>query len=353
MGTDRGKRHVTIKDVALASDVSIATVSRVLNHIGGSCSAETEARILQAAERLGYAPNVMARSLVTQKTGLVAVLIPDIHYYFYQEFYFGLEEYFNRYGIRAILCTTLQSVRREKEYIQNMSNGLVDGMIVATLNSAEDNSEIIKLAGKGFPLVLVERYGKDVEHICNVCQDNRLAAELAVDYLYQNGHRRIAYISGPTDAYNSQQRYQGYLDGLKKHNLPLVETLIVQADYQFEKSFEKTRELVTSEEFTALIAANDLMCVGACKALDKLNKRIPEDISVVGLDNTAYMELHQPPLSAVNFSSSEMGTRAAKCLKQLMDGEPIEKSKCVFKPKLEVRKSVRSLAHSSQTDSGK
>ncbi len=337
------KKNVTIKDLAIASGVSIATVSRVLNKIQGCCSAETEARIRQIAEEMGYAPNVMARSLVTRKTGLVAVLIPDIHYYFFQEFYFGLEEYFNRHGIHPILCTTLQSQEKEKEYIQSMTNGLVDGMIISTLNSEENNEEILKLKEKNFPLVLLERYGQDIESCCNVRLDNSKASEMAVDYLCQMGHRKIAFVGGPRDAYNSRLRYQGYLNGLEKNGLAADEKLIVCADYQYEKSVAETKKLAESQEFTALIAANDLMCVGACKALAKLKKKIPQDISVVGLDNTAYLELYQPSLTAVSFRALEMGKCAAKCVKKQIDGEILKKREYSFMPAIKIGKSSRIL----------
>ena len=343
MNTGKKKQNVTIKDLAIASGVSIATVSRVLNNIQGCCSAETEARIRQVAEEMGYAPNVMARSLVTRKTGLVAVLIPDIHYYFFQEFYFGLEEYFNRNGIHPILCTTLQSQEKEREYIQSMSNGLVDGMIISTLNSAESNEEILKLKEKKFPVVLLERYGQDIDSLYNIRLDNRLAAEMTVDYLVQMGHRRIAYIGGPREAYNSSRRYEGYLSGLQKNGIPFDARLVAYGDYQFEKSVSETRRLAGTEAFSALIAANDLMCVGACKALVKMGKKIPQDISVVGLDNTAYLELYQPAITSVSFHALEMGKCAAECLKKQIDGERQEKKVHAFIPTMKIGKSVRRL----------
>lgn len=343
MNTVNSKRNVTIKDLAKATDVSIATVSRVLNNISGCCSAETEARIREAAKKMGYTPNKMARSLVTQKTGLVAVLIPDIHYYFYQEFYTGLEEFFKQHGIHPILCSTLESAVRENEFIRNLSNGLVDGMIVSTLNSAENNKEILKLAEKKFPIVALERYGDDLDSLCNVRLDNCMSAEMAVDFLCKRGHKRIAFVSGPDTASNSIQRCEGYINGLKKNNLPVDERLIVYADYQFEKGLSEVTKLAKSEEFTALIAANDLMCLGACNSIIKLNKKIPEDISVIGLGNTAYLELYQPSLTAVSFHGYEMGAYAAECMKDLLDGKDIKNRTYMFKPTFKMGKSVRAI----------
>lgn len=341
MDKGREKGNVTIKDIASASGVSIATVSRVMNNIPGRCSAETEIKIRRIAEKMGYVPNAMARSLVTQKSGLVAVLIPDIHYYYYQELYVGLEDYLKQYDIRPILCTTLQSMERETQYIQSMSNGLVDGMIVSTLNGAENNEELLKLAKRGFPVVALERYGEDLDVCCNVRGDNVLAGEMAVDYLYANGHRRIAFICGPDDAKNSTLRYQGYVKGLQKYGLELDINLVTRADYQFEKSVIATKKLIEDQEFTALIAANDLMCVGACNALRAMKKEVPKDVSVIGLDNTAYMEVHHPPLTAISFRGVEMGAYAGQCLKKLIDGEKLEQMQYMLAPEFKIGGSVR------------
>ena len=147
------KQTITIKDIAEECGVSVATVSRVMNNVPGKYSIETEKKIQSVAEKLGYIPNVMARSLVTQKTGLVAVLIPDIHYYFYQELYTGIESYFNKYNIRPILCSTLESKEREHEYIKSMSNGLADGIIIATLNKNEDNDLLLSLNNEKLSLI--------------------------------------------------------------------------------------------------------------------------------------------------------------------------------------------------------
>lgn len=341
MEKGRQRGNVTIKDIACASGVSIATVSRVMNNISGRCSAETEVKIRQIAEKMGYVPNVMARSLVTQRSGLVAVLIPDIHYYYYQELYAGLEDYFKQYDIRPILCTTLQNMERERQYIQSMSNGLVDGMIIATLNGPENNEEILKLAEKGFPIVTLERYGSDLDNCCNVRGDNVMAGELAVDYLYENGHRRIAFICGPDDAKNSSLRYNGYMKGLEKHGLDFDTELVTGADYQFEKSVTATAKLLRKKEFTALIAANDLMCVGACNAIKAMKKSIPGDVSVIGLDHTAYMEVYHPILTSISFPGIKMGIRAGKCLKRLIDGKSLKQSEYIIAPALKTGESVQ------------
>lgn len=335
--------NITIKDIAEKCQVSIATISRVMNNIPGRYSAQTEARIRKTAEEMGYVPNVIAKSLVTQKTGLVAILIPDIHYYYYQELYSGLEDYFKSHDIKPILCITLQDSEREKQYIRSMSNGLVDGMVISTLNNVEDNGEIIRLKKKGFPIVTIERYGEELKNCCNIRGNNLLSSEMAVDYLYRQGHRRIAFIGGPQDAQNNLLRVEGFFRGMRKNRLTIDPKLMASADYQFESNTEETVELITRQSFTALIAANDLICVGACNILRSQNKRVPEDVSLIGLDNTRYMSLNQPPLTAVSFRGVEMGIYAGKCLRKLIAGKRPEQLEYIVDPVISQGKSVKTL----------
>ena len=334
------KNNVTIKSIAAVCGVSAATVSRVLNDIPGCCSAETEARIRQSAREMGYVPNIMARSLVTRRTGLVAVLVPDIHYYFFQEFYFGLEEYFGKFGLYPLLCNTQQNEKRERHYLRSMSNGLADGMIVSTLNCKENNDELIRLKREGFPIITLERYGDELDGCCNIRLDNELASEMAVDYLYQQGHKEIAYISGPDNALNSKKRYEGYERGMRKCGLEVKEDLIGYADYKFDKSVLETLRLIETQKFTALIAANDLMCLGACKAFRKKGMEIPKDISIVGVDNTSNLELYQPRITAISLGGYEVGKWAGECMNRMLNGEDMGKMNYVFSPELKQGKSV-------------
>ena len=337
------KSNVTIKDIAEKCGVSIATVSRVMNNVPGRYSAQTEAEIRNVAKELGYVPNIMARSLVTRKTGLVAVLIPDIHYYFYQELYTGLEDYFKGHNIRPILCSTLESVEREKQYIESMSNGLVDGMVISTLNNQENNNIILKLRKQGFPIVKIARYRTELEDCCNVRGNNILSGEMAVDYLVANGHRDIAFIGGPNDAKNSALRFSGYLKGMKKHALKIDKNLIANADYKFENNIFSTAKIIQEQKFTALIAANDLICVGVHNMLKRNKRKVPGEVSLIGLDNTAFMERNHPALTAVSFRGVELGICAARCLKELIDGQNLEQMEYIIDPVINIGKSVQDL----------
>ena len=317
--------RVTIKDLASMCDVSTATVSRVLNHIQGGYSGETEARILKAAEELGYAPNLMARSLVTKKTNLVAVLVPDIHYYFFQEFFAGLEAYLNKFSYRLLLCNTQEDPRQEEQFIRSLCNGLVDGIIVSTLNSREENDLLIELNKEHFPVITLERYGEELRDLCSVQVGNFDAGRMAVDYLYSKGHRKIAFIRGKRDARNADIRYEGYLAGLEACGLWPDESIVRYGDYTFEAGRQAMSELLEAGGFTAVIGANDLITLGACKAIMKTGRRIPADISVVGIDKTILTDTHEPTIVSIDFCAHQVGITVGECIMSMINGESLGK----------------------------
>lgn len=317
--------RVTIKDLAGYCGVSTATISRVLNHIEGGYSAETEARIFDAAEKLGYIPNTAARSLVTQKTNLIAVLIPDIHYYFFQEFYAGLENYLGKHGYRILLCNTAEKSSSEEQFIQGFRNGMVDGFVVSTLNDEENNDRLLELSEQGIPVVLAERYGENREELCGVEVDNYKAGYLAVEKMHQAGHRRIAFVRGKRGARNAEIRFQGYVEALKHFGIEYDEALVCYGDYEFDKATHEVKKLLEKTEFTGLIASNGLMTAGACKAIVQAGKKIPDDISVIGIDRTLLTDTHEPEISTMDFRPYEVGVTAGRYLLDLIKGNSIKK----------------------------
>lgn len=320
-------RKTTIKDLAETCGVSIATVSRVLNNIEGGYSAETASRIRQAAEEMGYVPNPMARSLVTKQSNLIAVLVPDIHYYFFQEFFSGLEEFFNPLGYRLLLCNTQEKQEQENWFIRELCNGQVNGIIVSTLNSKEDNTLLIELKKNHFPIVMLERYGDDTKGFCKVEVDNFGAGAAAVNYLVSKGHKKIAFIKGRQDAKNAEIRYQGFASAMTENALNLDPVLVKYGNYSFEGGLTATKELIEEgNQFTALVCANDMMTLGACKAILKEGLRIPQDISVVSLDRTIMTDTYEPSIVSVDLCARAASQMAAECLLRLMQGKRMKKN---------------------------
>ena len=337
------RKRTTIADIARECQVSITTISRVMNRVPGYCAPETEKRILEAVERLQYRPNPVARSLVKRRTLMIAVLIPDIYNHFFQEFYQGAEAYCVARGYKILLCNTAASEARELAYLEDLSAGVVDGILVSTLNGAENNGKLLELEQEKFPLVLVERYGDDLKDMHRVIFSNREAMEMSVGKLYQNGHRRIAYLSGPKDAYNARLRLEGYRAAHESLGLKVDENLIRYGDYKLESGYNAMRDLLAHEKFTAFAAANDLIAIGACRAIREAGMCVPDDISAVGFDGTLLTDLHQPPLDTVALGGCEMGQKSAECLLRLIENEKVEEKTIRFQPHLRAGGSIKKI----------
>lgn len=336
-------KRVTIKDIAKACGVSTTTVSRVLNNKVGCCSPETEKRILSVVAETNFRPNPAARAMVTKKTNIIGVILPDIYNYYFQDLFKGAEDYLSKNGYRLILCNTDGEQKKEREFLVSLSQGMVDGIIVTTSNRSENNEVILELSAKGMPIVTVERYGRDLEDIPKVCFDNKNAMVQAVEMLYDNGHTKIAFLRGPLEAYNARLRYEGYQEGLKKVGLTLDEALVAQGNYKMDSGEKAVQMLLRKAEFTAIIASNDLMALGACKAIRKAGKSVPNDISVIGFDGTLLAEMHQPPLATVVLHGYDMGSTSAKNLLHIINEKGGVEKSIMFEPELWLGKSIRNL----------
>lgn len=334
-------KKVTIKDIARESGVSITTVSRVLNRKEGFYTPETKAKVKEAIKKLEYKPNLVARSLVTKRTNMIGLVIPDISNSFFQELATGIEEFCRKSGFSILLCNTSGIEEREKEYLNYLSQGVVDGIVLTTRNTDEDNSFIEEMAER-IPIITIERYMPKESKVQSILVDNIGGIKKVVDLLYENGHRKMAFIEGPQDSSNARFRLEGYKEGLKKHGIPYDPQLVVIGDYKLIKGYEVTKKLL-EQDFTSIIASNDLMALGACKAIREAGKKVPEDISVVGFDATLQAELHQPPLESVKISTFEIAKEATKHLIEKIvkgeeTGEPI-----IFKTEIKHGESIKNL----------
>ena len=343
-------KKVTIRDIAKESGVSTTTVSRLLNHVEGYCSKETEQRVWDAIERLNYHPSKIARSLVTQRTNLIGVIFPDIYNSFFQDLFRGVEEYASKLGYQLILCNTDGSSKKEKDYLLNLAENLTDGIIISTSNGEDDNTTIVDLHKRGFPIVTVERYGEELKDVPRILFANREAEEQVVNYLYRCGHRRIAYISGPPTATNAIRRLEGFQNGLKRNGLSADNSLIMTGNYKMESGQDCMRKILDAcmhkggkPDFSAVMAGNDLMAIGACKTILERGLRIPDDISVVGCDGTMLADLIRPKIGTIRLGGIDMGKKAAEYLINEIRSQNTEEKKLLFQPELLLEGRIKSM----------
>src|SRR3984957_7313341 len=312
-------RPATLRDVAAAAGVHPATASRALNP--GTrllVSEETARRVTEAAERLGYRPNPVARSLRTRRSHTVGVLIPDLNNPLFPPIVRGLEDRLAAAGYVALIGNTDADAGKERLIFEQMRARHVDGFVLAT--ATLHDRILAEAAAAGLPVVLMNRLSQDYA-FPSVSVDNEQGARMAISHLAQLGHTRIAHIAGPQEASTGVSRLRGFREGMAQHELSVDEDLIVYANkYAVEEGARCCLELLarraTSEAggATAIAAANDMLAVGCYAAFAEGGVQCPDELSVVGFNDMPFIDRLRPPLTTVRFPHYQLGTEAAQLL---------------------------------------
>lgn len=330
---------VTIKDVAKVAGVSPSTVSRALND-SSLISEATKERIRKIAEELGYERNELARGLVKGTFGALGLVVPDITNPFFAEIARGVSDVAHSQGYGVLLCTTEEDLNREAKYLSFLKRKRVDGLILSAVTA--DDPNLCALMRSDIPFVLVSRLvrGLDVPFVIG---DDKRGATLAVEHLIQLGHRRIAFIGGPSNVQSSQDRMKAYRQVLRKYGLSAKSGWAVFADFTQAAGRAAARKLLQGRgRPTAVFAANDVIALGVMEAAEELGFSIPEDLSLIGYDNISYAALPRVQLTTVAQPAYEMGQIAAEYLLSACMKGKREKLKRVLPPRLVVRKTTAS-----------
>ena len=296
----------TIKDVAKEANVSVMTVSRVINK-KEYIAPGTKEKVLKAIRKLHYRPNKVARSLVVRKTNFIGLIVPDIANPFFGNLAKGAEGLARKRGYSLILGDTEGKVENEKEYIEGMRGSMCEGIILVAPRI--EDSLILEL-NDIIPLVLVDRSIAS-DKILQVWIDNAGGASQAVEHLIQLGHRRIGFLTGPQDVLNSFRRQEGYQRALEHHRIPFDPELIVIGDFYLETGYENFDTFFkVKPPPTAIFASNDLMALGLIQRAKEKGVDIPGDLSIVGFDDIFLASMVDPPLTTVRHPTVEMGIEA-------------------------------------------
>jgi LacI family transcriptional regulator len=336
----------TLRDVASAAGVHPATASRALNP--GTrllVSEETAQRVTEAAERLGYRPNSVARSLRTRRSHTIGVLIPDLNNPLFPPIIRGIEDRLAEHGYVALIGNTDGDPGKERLVFDQMRARHVDGFVLAT---ATLNSPILAEAAEaGLPLVLMNRTAQDYP-FSSVSVDNEQGVRAAVAHLASLGHTRIGHIAGPQDVSTGAARLRGYQEAMSTHGLAVDAAEIVHASgYTVEEGLHRGRELLAAaDDLTAVVAANDMLAIGCYGALDELGLRCPEDVSVIGFNDMPFVDRLHPPLSTVRFPHSQVGTEAARLLIERIESSDGPVKILFLAPELVVRGSTVAVEQS-------
>lgn len=329
--------HVTLKDIGKEVGVSVVTVSRALND-KPDISYETKQKIREVAERLGYSPNALARSLKTKKTGSIGVLIADIADSFFASIVKGIENTAREMGYNIILCDISEKYEWEKLAVQMMLEKRVDGLLITPCQT--EYGDILELKRKKVPFVLLGRHF-DVVESGYVITDDIKGAFSATDYLIKKGHKKILFINGPNYISSAKERLVGYKRALQEHAILFDKFLVREGALKMEDGYRIMKETLSAGiKFTAVFAYCDFVVLGIMQALEEGKLKIPEDIAIVGYDDVVFARFLQVPLTTVHIPKYELGKEAMRLLKKKIDEEILEPQAVILETKLVIRKSA-------------
>ncbi|OKO95052.1 Catabolite control protein A [Geobacillus proteiniphilus] len=328
---------VTIYDVAREANVSMATVSRVVNG-NPNVKPSTRKKVLEAIERLGYRPNAVARGLASKKTTTVGVIIPDISSIFFAELARGIEDIATMYKYNIILSNSDQNKEKELHLLNTMLAKQVDGLLF--MGGTITDEHVAEFQKSSVPIVLAATMGPN--EIPSVNIDYEQAAFEAVTYLLEKGNRRIVYVTGPTDDPINQRKLAGYRRALEEHGAPYEEELVIEGDNSYDsglEAYEKMTEL--AERPTAVFAGTDEMALGIIHSAQDHGVRVPDELEVVGFDNTRLATMVRPRLTTVVQPMYDIGAVAMRLLTKYMNKEQVDNHIVVLPHRLEVRESTK------------
>jgi LacI family transcriptional regulator, galactose operon repressor len=342
--------NVTIKDVARQSGVSSMTVSRVIN---GSerVSPETRRRVEQAIAELGYVPSRLARGLIRQKTGTLALIVPDVANPFFTLIVRGAEDVARRAGYRIILCDSRADLTIEREVIEEMIAHRVEGIAIAPVSN-RSRTHLDRLTKFGVQFVLIDRTVPGVESDV-VVGDNVGGARRLVEHLISLGHRRIGFIVESDEVSTARERHQGYVEAHEAAGLSLDPSLIVQATVDPGGGSQGMRRLLELDDRpTAVFTVNNLVALGAIEAVRANGLEVPDDVALVCFDDIEYASRLYPFLTVMAQPAETLGTLGTQLLLDRIEGRAGEQSRLVVLPaQFIVRKSCGSVPAERPTGS--
>lgn len=328
----------TVADVATRAGVSVSTAARVLSG-NGYASEVTRRLVLEAARDLGYVPNQIARSLRTNRTRLIGLLIGDVENSFYSVIARHVESAAKGAGYHVVLCNSDDEPEIEREYLKLLEGMRVDALIVTP--TSKNRKELTRLLEKGIVIVQVDRRVEGLNADAIVV-DNEAGAASAVSYLIEAGHSKIGVLTGELTVPTARQRLAGYERALKDHGIALRPELVRSGSFHREHAIEDATALIAAHPTpTAIFAANNILAEGVLVALGQQGLRVPRDMSVVSFDDVEWMSMVDPPLTTVQQPTRDMARGAAElALRRLQDGSEATPTTMVFRTKLVERGSV-------------
>lgn len=328
----------TIYEVSALAGVSLSSVSRVLNN-HEHVSEKTKAKVNKAMEQLGFRPNSIARSLASNRTNSVGILVSELYGPFYGDMLSGIESELRAAEKHGIIAAGHSDEASEKAGIEFLIARNCDALILHV--DAVSDEYLIELSKGKIPFVIINRYIAELADNC-IYLDNKLGGYQATKYLLEQGHRELAYISGPLWKPDAQDRLVGYKQALAEYNITFNEKLLYEGNFETSGGGDGMQHLIDQGlNFSGVVCANDEMASGAMKVARENNVNVPDDCSIIGFDNVFFTEYLYPQLTTIDNPINEMGHMAAKwVLKNIYNNKKLE-IKNLFEPSLILRESSK------------
>lgn len=332
-------KKITIKDIARIAGTSTTTVSRVINNRKQGVGSDMRERILEIIEETGYKPNLVAKSMITNRSDMIAFLSPDIVHPFYHDIINGINDYARKHHNNVFLFNTGSQAEDQVNLDLLLSKG-VDGVILAGFY--ENMTKELRKSLHDVPLVVLDNLSSE-EEIGQVYTDNLQASYELTTYLLNMGHKHIGCIIGPTNFNVVSERLEGYKLALSEYGIPYDDSLVKEGGLTADSAQIPAKQLLENDSVTAIYCFNDLMAYGLYQLCSELGVRIPDDLSVVGFDGIIYSEYLNPPLTTVRQPGYDIGVQSMKHLLEIINDNSIDRKRISLKNELIIRKSVAKI----------
>lgn len=331
--------NITIYDVAREANVSMATVSRVVNG-NPNVKPATRKKVHEVIERLGYRPNAVARGLASKKTTTVGVIIPDISNIFFAELARGIEDIATMYKYNIILSNSDQNKEKELHLLNTMLGKQVDGIVFMSGNITEEHVD--EFERSPVPIVLAGSI-EPLNKIPSVNIDYRQATFDAITEFIEKGHKNIAFVVGPLhNPINKEQKLEGYKDALEKAGIPFTDEYVIEGDYTYDSGIEAWQKLSTlTNRPTAVYVGSDEMALGVVHGVQDAGHSIPKQVEVITSDNTRLAQMVRPQLTSVVQPLYDIGAVAMRLLTKYMNKEKVSDNIVILPHRIEHRSSTK------------
>ena len=330
MPRERAELKVSLRDVAKRAGVSPMTVSRVINN-ALSVRPETRERVEEVIAAMGYIPNRLAQGLISQRTGTLGLIIPDVANPFFALVLRAAEVTARREGYRLLVCNTEGDIGLERDYIHNLISHQVDGLMIAPVGDRSCNG-LLPLIRRKYPLVLLDRSVEGIE--CDLVQgDSAGGARRLIQHLITIGHRRIAIILGADDVSTTRERYSGYCEALKAAGLPIERDLIAETTVDTPGGYRAMQQILALDARpSAIFAVNNMTALGAMQALRERGLGVPEAVALVCFDDVEHLAILAPFMTVIDQPAEAFGSMAAQMLLERITARAGDKPRLVRLP---------------------